>query len=99
LQEVPSEVAEALADADLERANLPVRETRLLQLIETQTRQAYRITDRQMDELRNLDWSDEEIFEAVFDGALFNFFTRIADAYGLEAPDFSVLPEEVRQRL
>lgn len=78
---------------------MPEREAKLLRLIETLTRHAYRITDAQIDELRSLDWTDEQIFEAVFDGALFNFMVRIADAYGLPAPDFSALPESVRARL
>ncbi len=92
-------MAEALSRGDLEAARLPLKEKKLLALMETLTRHAYRITDEQMEELRTLGWSDEEIFEGVFDGALFNFFVRIADAYGLPAPDFSALPEEVRRRL
>lgn len=99
MQGADSQVAAALAAGDLDAAGLSERETKLLRLIETLTRHAYRITDEQVQELRSLGWKDEEIFEAVFDGALFNFMVRIADAYGLPAPDFSSLPEEVRRRL
>lgn len=99
MQGADRKVAEALAAGDLDAAGLPERETGLLRLIETLTRHAYRITDEQIEGLRRLGWSDEEIFEAVFDGALFNFMVRIADAHGLPAPDFSSLPEEVRSRL
>jgi len=99
LQGADQKVADALAAGDRDRAGLPPRETALLRLIETLTRHAYRITDAQMEEVRAHGWTDEQIFEAVFDGALFNFMVRIADAYGLPAPDFSGLPEEVKRRL
>ncbi len=99
MQGADPKVVKALAAGNLEAAKLPERETALLRLIETLTRHAYKITDREMEELRALGWTDEQIFEAVFDGALFNFMVRMADAYGLPAPDFSALPEEVRRRL
>jgi len=36
--------------------------------------------------MRSVGWTDEEIFEAAFDTALFAFFNRMADAYGLDYP-------------
>jgi hypothetical protein len=34
--------------------------------------------------LRDAGWSDEQIAEAVYDGALFNFFVRLADAFDID---------------
>jgi len=52
------------------------------------TRQAARITDDEAAELRRLGWSDEAIAECVYITALFAFFNRVADAFGLEDPRY-----------
>ena len=43
----------------------------------------FHITDEQVDGLRHVGWSDEQIAEAVYDGALFNLFVRLADAFDI----------------
>ena len=55
----------------------------LLEFVGTLTRHAYRITDEQVDGLRQAGWSDAQIAEAVYDGALFNLFVRLADAFDI----------------
>src|SRR5919199_1032460 len=47
---------------------------------------AYRITDAQVQELRDVGWTDAQIAEAVYDGALFNLFVRLADAFDIHPP-------------
>ncbi len=66
-------------------AQVPVTsaERQLLEFVGTLTRHAYRITDDQVDGLRQAGWSDEQIAEAVYDGALFNLFVRLADAFDI----------------
>src|SRR5207253_799025 len=49
----------------------------------TMSRHAYRITDEQVQALRDAGWSDAQIAEAVYDGALFNLFVRLADAFDI----------------
>ena len=65
--------------------NVPVSpaERLLLEFVETLTKHAYRITDEQVEALRSVGWSDEQIAEAVYDGALFNLFVRLADAFDI----------------
>ncbi|HKV83354.1 MAG TPA: hypothetical protein VJN88_02280 [Ktedonobacterales bacterium] len=42
-----------------------------------------------MQGLREAGWSDEQIAEAVYDGALFNLFVRLADAFDIDiAPEW-----------
>jgi len=81
-----SELGQALRDGRLE--DLPVSEAErlLLEFVGTLTRHAYRITDEQVDGLRRAGWSDEQIAEAVYDGALFNLFVRLADAFDIHPP-------------
>jgi alkylhydroperoxidase family enzyme len=81
-----SEVATALRSGDLESAPITPAERRLLEFVGTLTRHAYRITDEQVQGLRDLGWSDAQIAEAVYDGALFNLFVRLADAFDIHPP-------------
>jgi alkylhydroperoxidase family enzyme len=66
-------------------ADVPVSEAErlLLDFVETITRHAYRVTDEQVDGLRRVGWSDEQIAEAVYNTALFSLFVRLADAFDI----------------
>jgi alkylhydroperoxidase family enzyme len=57
-----------------------------LGFVGTLTRHAYRITDEQVQTLRDVGWTDAQIAEAVYDGALFNLFVRLADAFDIHPP-------------
>ena len=81
-----SKAAAALRDGDLDAADLSAKHRLLLEFVETLTRHAYRITDDQVQGLRDAGWSDAQIAEAVYDGALFNLFVRLADAFDIH-PD------------
>ena len=47
---------------------------------------AYRVTDEQVQKLRDAGWNDEQIAETAYDAALFNLFVRLADTFGIEPP-------------
>lgn len=79
-------VAQALRDGDLDRAPVTSAEQLLLEFVGTLTRHAYRITDEQVQGLRDAGWTDAQIAEAVYDGALFNLFVRLADAFDIHPP-------------
>src|SRR5207249_11780244 len=81
-----SEVAKALRDGDLDRAPISRAERLLLEFVGTLTRHAYRISDEQVQALRDVGWTDAQIAEAVYDGALFNLFVRLADAFDIHPP-------------
>ena len=76
-------MAQAIRDGDLDRAPITAAERLLLEFVGTLTRHAYRITDDQVQALRDAGWSDAQIAEAVYDGALFNLFVRLADAFDI----------------
>ncbi len=80
------QAAESLRNGDLDSAGLPPAERLLLEFVETITLAAYRVTDEQVQGLRNAGWSDDQIAEAVYDAALFNLFVRLADTFGIEPP-------------
>ena len=75
-----------MRDGNLDAAGLTRPERLLLEFAGTISRGAYRVTDEQVQELRDVGWSDEQIAEAAYDTALFNLFVRLADTFGIEPP-------------
>jgi alkylhydroperoxidase family enzyme len=95
-----SETAQALRDGDLAGARVTPGERLLLEYITTLTRHAYKITDGQVQGLRDAGWSDPQIAEATYIGALFNLFVRLADAFDIHPPaerDGGEVPRAVRK--
>jgi alkylhydroperoxidase family enzyme len=81
-----TKVAEALREGDLDAAHLDRPHRLLLDFVATITKHAYKVTDEQVQGLRDAGWSDEQIAEAAYDAALFNLFVRLADTFGIEPP-------------
>ena len=81
-----SEIAAALRDGDLDRAPVSPAERLLLEFVGTLTKHAYRITDEQVQGLRDAGWTEPQIAEAVYIGAMFNLFVRLADAFDIHPP-------------
>ena len=81
-----SDTAKALRDGDLDRAPVTPAERLLLQFVETLTKHAYKITDEQVQGLREAGWTEPQIAEAVYIGALFAMFVRLADAFDIHPP-------------
>ena len=79
-------VADALRDGDLDAARLAPPERLLLDFAGTIAQAAYRVTDEQVQGLRDVGWSDEQIAEAAYVAALFSLFVRLADTFGIEPP-------------
>lgn len=84
-------VTAALEKGDLESAPVTAAELALLELVEVVTKHAYRTTDADAEKLRAVGWTDPQIAEAVYITALFAFFNRVADAFGLTDPGYREL--------
>lgn len=84
--ETYTRAAQALRDGDIENAGLDAKHRLLLGFVETITKHAYKVTDEQVQSLRDAGWTDEQIAEAAYDAALFNLFTRLADTFAIEPP-------------
>lgn len=78
----------ALENGDLKSAPVTVAERALLEFVELVTKHAYRTTDADTEKLRATGWTDPQIAEAVYITALFAFFNRVADAFGLTDPGY-----------
>jgi alkylhydroperoxidase family enzyme len=88
LQDSDPNLHAALSRADLDGANLDEAERGLLDFVRLVTQHAYRTTDEDVERLRHLGWTDPQIAECVYITALFAFFNRVADAFGLEDPHY-----------
>jgi len=52
------------------------------------TRDAARSTHADVQSLRDAGWNEDQIAEAVYITALFAFFNRVADAFGVPSQDY-----------
>jgi alkylhydroperoxidase family enzyme len=92
LQGGTEELAAALRRGDLEAATVEPAERVLLEYVRKLTLTPARMTDGDAGRLRSAGWSDPQIAEAVYITALFAFFNRVADAFGLDDPGYGTLP-------
>jgi alkylhydroperoxidase family enzyme len=60
----------------------------LLEYVKLITEAAYRSVAEDVDKLRNAGWKEEQISEAVYIAAMFAFFNRVADAFGVPAQNY-----------
>lgn len=80
---ISSEVAEQIVN-DPQSAEISDGEKKLLSYVEKVTRHAYRVSDADVEELKQVGWTHEQILEATLVSALFNAINRIADALGVQ---------------
>jgi alkylhydroperoxidase family enzyme len=74
---------QAIAEGKLEDAELTPAERVLLEYVTKVTEAAYRTTEEDVQILRDHGWSEPQIAEAVYITAMFAFFNRVADAFGI----------------
>jgi alkylhydroperoxidase family enzyme len=81
---------EAVLNGRLDEAGLSPAERALLEYIGLVTTAAYRTTPAHVKKLRKLGWKEEQIAEAVYVTAMFAFFNRVADAFGVPPQDYLI---------
>ena len=74
---------QALVHGKLDEAELSKAERALLDYVTKVTEAAYRTTAEDVQALREYGWTDPQIAEAVYITAMFAFFNRVADAFGI----------------
>jgi len=78
----------AIVEGRLDQAGLTAAERALLEYVELITCAASRSTAEDVEKLRVVGWNEEQISEAVYITALFAFFNRVADAFGVPSQDY-----------
>jgi alkylhydroperoxidase family enzyme len=59
-----------------------------LDYVELVTKAAYRTNADDVQKLRDAGWSEDQIAEAVYVTAMFAFFNRVADAFGVPSQEY-----------
>jgi len=80
----------AILEGKLDQAGLTPAERTLLEYVEKVTNAAPRTTAEDVQKLRDVGWSEDQIAEAVYVTAMFAFFNRIADAFGVPSQNYLV---------
>lgn len=78
----------AILDGKLDEAGLTPAERILLDYVELVTNSASRTTADDVQKLRDVGWNENQIAEAVYITAMFAFFNRVADAFGVPSQDY-----------
>jgi len=78
----------AILEGKLDDAGLTTAERALLDYVELVTQAASRTTHEDVQKLRDAGWSENQIAEAVYVTAMFAFFNRVADAFGVPSQDY-----------
>ena len=60
----------------------------MLEYVKLITDAAYRSTAEDVQKLRDSGWNEDQIAEAVYVTALFAFFNRVADAFGVPPQNY-----------
>ena len=84
---------QALVEGKLDEAELSPAERALLEYVGKVTEAAYRTTAEDVQKLRDHGWTEPQIAEAVYITAMFAFFNRVADAFGVPSQRYLELNE------
>jgi len=84
LQGADDDVVTPLEQGNLDEAAVDEKERVLLEFVRLLTETPAKTADEDVVRLREAGWNDLEIAEAVYVTALFAFFNRVSDAFGLK---------------
>jgi alkylhydroperoxidase family enzyme len=96
LQGQDPEDVDLIGKGQAEKAKLPEKERVLLEYVKVLTLEPAKVTDQHVERMRKTGWTDDQIAEASFNTALFAFFNRMAEAYGLDYAERGWFPPELR---
>jgi uncharacterized peroxidase-related enzyme len=82
------DVVAAIGRGEIETANITEAERALLRFALLLTREPYKNTPAEIQKLRDAGWAEPQIAEAVYITAMFAFFNRVANGFGLEDPQY-----------
>ena len=77
-----------MLEGKLDEAGLTPAERALMDYVKLITESAPRSTHDDVQKLRDAGWKEEQIAEAVYVTAMFAFFNRVADAFGVPSQEY-----------
>jgi alkylhydroperoxidase family enzyme len=78
----------AVLEGKLDEAGLTAAERALMDYVKLITEASFTSTREDVQRLRELGWAENQIAEAVYITAMFAFFNRVADAFGIPPQNY-----------
>jgi alkylhydroperoxidase family enzyme len=81
----------AVLEGRLDNSGLTAAERALMVYVKLITEASHRSTPDDVQKLRDTGWSENQIAEAVYIIAMFAFFNRVADAFGIPPQNYLMM--------
>ena len=78
----------AVLQGRLDDGGLTVAERALMGYVKLITEESYKSTPEDVQKLRDVGWAENQIAEAVYITAMFAFFNRVADSFGIPPQNY-----------
>jgi uncharacterized peroxidase-related enzyme len=78
-----NQLLQTLSNANLDSPSLTLRERRMLEFVGKVTIESHKISPDDINLMKSAGWAQQEIAEAVHITALFAYFNRVANTFGL----------------
>ena len=92
------EIVDAIGSGDPGKVKLESKDAALLKFVRLLTLEPAKTKDEDVQALRDVGWTDEQIWEATFEVGMFSMLNRVADAHGLDYPSTGWLPPALREK-
>ena len=98
-QGAEQDLVDAIGTGDLTKIKLTPKDAALLKFVNLLTLNPSHTQDSDVEAMRAVGWTDEQIWEAAFEVGIFSFLNRMADAHGLDYPSGGWLPPQSREQI
>ncbi len=78
----------AVLEGRLDDGGLTTAERALMEYVRLITEESHKSTSRDVQKLRDASWTEDQIAEAVYITAMFAFFNRVADSFGIPPQNY-----------
>ena len=93
------DIVDAIAEGDLTKIKLSPKDQTLLKFVKLVTLNPSHTQDADAQEMRDVGWTDEQIWEAALEVGMFSLLNRMADVYGLDYPSGGWFPPVLREKI
>lgn len=87
-QQVEDSAVAHIGRGEVDEASITDAEKALLRFARLLTKEPYRNSPEEIQKLRDAGWTDPQIAEAIYITAMFAFFNRVANGFGLKDPGY-----------
>jgi alkylhydroperoxidase family enzyme len=81
----------AVLEGRLDDGGLTAAERALMEYVRLITEESHKSTAEDVQNLRDVGWAENQIAEAVYITAMFAFFNRVADSFGIPPQNYLIM--------